>query len=189
MATNHLWPSTCTDTQLSILAESAAGDRHLPLRPCGNGTSLPGLGLLVREVGGGVAVRLDLFVGVRYLFVEVQDLLTGSCDDVGAGLPAQWRLLPLGDGDRGCRNFRRILALPAVHRLTRRVRLGGALGVVLNEEFRLGRGSGPPAMGHYDPRRERWGPLHLAQPGPNRHSPVNHRAASGRVVDSGNGCS
>src|SRR5512140_1644516 len=27
MATNHMWPSTCTDTQLSIIAETPAGWR------------------------------------------------------------------------------------------------------------------------------------------------------------------
>ena len=59
MATNHLWPSTCTDTQLSIIAETAA--ETVTCRPrTGDREAERGMRVVVLEAGGQFAVCDDL---------------------------------------------------------------------------------------------------------------------------------
>src|SRR6266498_378762 len=91
-----------------------------------------GVSLIERERRRQLAVDIDLRE-------QVVGFLLDGLDSVGAGNPAQRRLLLVDDGDQSLRELRGVAALLAAHRLPGGAGLGGALGVVVDRELGVNR--------------------------------------------------
>src|SRR3954469_22629061 len=84
---------------------------------------------VVGERGGQFAVRVDLRLDAR-------EVLLDAGHGVRAGDESQRQLAGVREGDQGPGELGRVSALLAVHALPRLDGLGGALGVVLDLQFR-----------------------------------------------------
>ena len=119
--------------QPSPMAETSRSVYRCSLLHCVPPSGVRRLGLVDRERRRQVAVGIDLRE-------QLLGLLLDGCDGVGAGNPAQRRLLLVDDGDQGLRELGGIVGLLAAHRLPGGPGLGGALGVVVDRQVGVGGG-------------------------------------------------